>query len=668
MCGICGIAGRNDAPLVQTMTESLVHRGPDGGAVRAFPSRDGQLPATLGHRRLSIIDPTERGGQPMTYGDGRYWITYNGELYNFRALRAQLERDGFAFRTECDTEVLLAMYVRHGADMLRRLNGMFAFAIWDAEQCELFLARDRLGIKPLYYAELGGTLLFASEVKALLPALPRPGLNHRAIPDYLTFLWVPDPTTMFEGIVKLAPGHCASFGRDGLRIREWWDLRFAPEDRPESEWARDTGEAIRAAVHRQMVSDVPLGAFLSGGIDSSAIVAEMAGIAGSVSTYTIGLTKADLEYDLVGDDLRYAREIAEAFAVDYHERVVDAEVANLLPTLIWHMDEPVADPALISAYLVCAAARERLTVILSGMGGDEIFAGYPRHLAARLGRVLEGLPPGLRAAARRAVESRVTVGGPGRLRAHRRNLLKFVRGLEETTQERYLTHCSYYRPDELRSLLSPDLGAATADHDPFARHHGYLERVRGEHWLNQLLYVDLKTFLPCLNLTYTDKMSMAASTEVRVPLLDDELVELVARVPASLKLNGRKRKYVFKKAMEGVLPASVIRRPKAGFTAPARAWLMGPLQPLVDELLSPQAVRRRGLFEPAEVRRLIDANRGGEADNALRIWALLTLELWQRTFIDGDAPTRTDATPTAARAAGRATIGQTVRRLDRSAG
>jgi asparagine synthase (glutamine-hydrolysing) len=667
MCGICGIAGSDDAPLVQAMTEVLVHRGPDGGGVRAFPSRDGRLPATLGHRRLSIIDPTERGAQPMSYGDGRFWITYNGELYNFRSLRRQLEREGFAFRTECDTEVLLAMYVRHGADMLHRLNGMFALAIWDAERCELFLARDRLGIKPLYYAEVDRTLVFASEVKALLPALPPVGLNHRVIPDYLTFLWVPDPDTMFDGIFKLAPGHCATFGRDGLRSREWWDLRFAPEDRTESEWARDTGEVVRAAVRRQMVSDVPLGAFLSGGVDSSAVVAEMASTAGRVSTYTIGLAKEDLAYDLVGDDLRYAREIAQAFAVDYHERIVRADVAELLPKLIWHMDEPVADPALISAYLVCAAARERLTVILSGMGGDEIFAGYPRHLAARLGRVLEGVPAGLRAAARRAVESRVTVGGPGRLRAHRRNLLKFVRGLEETTQERYLAHCSYYRFHELRSLLSDDLGSATAGHDPFARHRGYLERVRGEHWLNQLLYVDLKTFLPCLNLTYTDKMSMAASTEVRVPLLDDELVELATRVPTSLKLHGRKRKYVFKKAMEGVLPASIIWRPKAGFTAPARAWLAGPLQPLVDELLSPQAVGRRGLFAAAEVRELIDANRRGEADNALRIWALMTLELWQRTFIDGDAPTRTDAIPNAARADGRATTAQPARRLDRSA-
>jgi asparagine synthase (glutamine-hydrolysing) len=643
MCGICGVVGAADAPLVEAMTATLLHRGPDGGGLRAFPSRNGRLPATLGHRRLSIIDPTDRGTQPMGYGDGRYWITYNGELYNFRALRAELEREGFAFRTECDTEVLLAMYVRHGADMLLRLNGMFAFAIWDDERGELFLARDRLGVKPLYYSEHGGTFVFASEIKALLRALTPASLNHRAVSDYLTFLWVPDPDTMFEGVFKLPPGHCATFGADGLRIREWWDLRFAPEDRPDAEWARDTRDAIQAAVRRQMVSDVPLGAFLSGGLDSSAIVAEMAGAAGTVSAYTIGFTKEDLAYDVVGDDIRYARHVAQAFPVDHHERVLHADVARLLPKLIWHMDEPVADPAAISAYLVCATARERLTVILSGMGGDEVFAGYPRHLAARLGRVLDGLPAGLRAAARRAVEGHVTVGGPGRFRAHRRNLLKFVRSLEESPQERYLTHCSYYRADELRSLLSADLRAATAGHDPFARHRTYFERASDQHWLNQLLYVDMKTFLPCLNLTYTDKMSMAASTEVRVPLLDDDVVELAARIPAALKLSGTKQKYVFKKAMEGVLPDSIVWRPKAGFTAPARAWLVGPLRPLVDELLSPETVRRRGLLDATEVRRLIDANSRGEADNALRIWTLLTLEMWQRTFVDGDGSRPIDA-------------------------
>jgi asparagine synthase (glutamine-hydrolysing) len=643
MCGICGCVGTADEQAVLAMTRLMRHRGPDGEGVRCFPSVDGSVPTALGHRRLSIIDPTPRGAQPMSYADGRYWITYNGELYNFKQLRQDLERDGFAFVTETDTEVLLAMYARYEAEMLDRLNGIFAFAIWDTHRQALFMARDRLGVKPLYYSNSNGVLAFASEVKALLPIIGRPRLNMPALSEYLTFLWVPDPTTLFEGVMKLAPGHCATYDRGGLTIRQWWDMRFAPEDGREEDWASATRETVQSAVRRQMVSDVPLGSFLSGGLDSSAIVAEMAAAAGTVSTYTIGFTAKDLKYDVVPDDVRYSREIAKAFPVDYHERIVEPEVAELLPRLIWHMDEPIADPAAISTYLVCAAAREELTVILSGMGGDEIFAGYPRHLAARLARTLNLLPVGMRRQAREQVERHLTVGRPGSLRAHRRNLLKFVRGLEGSTQERYLIHSSYYQAAELRDLLSGD-GRAIAS-DPFARHHQYLEKVTGEDWLNQLLYVDLKTFLPCLNLAYTDKMSMAASTEVRVPLLDDEVVALSARIPPSLKLRGTTRKYIFKRAMEGVLPKSVIWRPKAGFTAPVRAWLVGSLRPSVAELLSPASVRARGLFEPQAVQRLLAENERDEADHALRIWALLTLELWQRTFIDGDGTAPLDSLP-----------------------
>ena len=581
----------------------------------------------------------------MSYAEGRYWITYNGELYNFRELRRDLERSGFGFVTETDTEVLLAMYACYGGAMLDRLNGIFAFAIWDTQRQSLFLARDRLGVKPLYYAQHDGMLTFASEVKALFPVIGRARMNTAALSEYLTFLWVPDPTTLFEGVMKLAPGHCASYDQDGLTVRQWWDMRFAPEVGKEEVWASRTRAAVESSVRRQMVSDVPLGSFLSGGLDSSAIVAEMVAAAGPVSTYTVGFTKKDLEYDVVPDDIRYSREMAKAFPIDYHERIVEPNVTELLPRLIWHMDEPIADPAAISAYLVCAAAREKLTVILSGMGGDEVFAGYPRHLAARLARVLDKLPVGLRRVAREQIEQHLTVGRPGRFRAHRRNLLKFVRSLETTTLERYLTHSSYYQPAELANLLSGDVGATMAD--PFARHRHYIENVKDEHWLNQLLYVDLKTFLPCLNLAYTDKMSMAASTEVRVPLLDDEVVELSGRIPPNLKLRGTTRKYIFKQAMEGMLPESVIWRPKAGFTAPARAWLVGSLKPAVAELLSPASVSARGLFEPLEVQRLIAENERDEADHALRIWALLTLELWQRTFIDGNGRAPLDSLPQA---------------------
>lgn len=635
MCGICGTVGDADEARVRAMTDSIGHRGPDGDGIRCFPARGGRVPAALGHRRLSVIDPTPRGAQPMSYGDARYWITYNGELYNFRELRTELERDGFGFHTDCDTEVLLALYVRDGERMLDRMNGIFAFAIWDTERGQLFLARDRLGVKPLYYHVDGESLLFASEVKALLAGGVTPRLDPHAVPEFLTFLWVPDPQTLFDGVRQLPAGHWARFADGRLTVREYWDMTFAVDEQVEEEaWPELVRDTVNAAIRRQRVADVPLGSFLSGGIDSSAIVAELSRVAAPVSTYTVGFSQDDLRYEIVPDDVRWARTVGQLFGTDYHERTLSANIVELLPKLIWHMDEPVADPAAITTYLICREAREDLTVILSGMGGDEVFAGYPRHLAARYGRLADLLPQPARAALQSLIQQHVTVGGPGRLRAPRRNLMKFARGLGSSFLERYLVYCSYYTQGELNRLLAADLRAELGDHDPFSSHRAHLAKVRGEHWLNQLLYLDMKTFLPCLNLMYTDKMSMATSAEVRVPLLDDEVVGLSARIPPELKLRRRERKYVFKRSMEPVLPKQVIWRPKAGFGAPLRSWLVGELRPLVDELLSESAVVERGLLDPTEVRRIVTANQNGTEDNALRIWALVHLELWQQTFVD----------------------------------
>jgi len=636
MCGICGVVGHPDDRVIAAMTRTLDHRGPDGEGIRRLVS-DGSGPnVALGHRRLSIIDPTERGAQPMSYADGRYWITYNGELYNFRELRAELERDGFAFRSDCDTEVLLAMYARDGQEMLSRLNGIFALGIWDAERSQLFLARDRLGVKPLYYSQHGSLLAFGSEIKAMLPALPRRSLNLTGVADFLTFLWVPDPDTLHEGVQQLPAGHWASFEAERLTVHKYWDMSFDVDHAREADaWAADVGHTVSTAIRRQMVSDVPLGAFLSGGIDSSAIVAEMsAATEAPVPTYTVGFSAVDLAHEIVPDDVRYARQVSRAFGTDYHERTLQADIVDLLPRLMWHLDEPIADPATITTFLICSAARERLTVILSGVGGDEVFAGYPRHVAARIGRILDPIPQGLRAAAAGLVDRRMTMGRPGRLRGPRRNLMKLARGIGGSPESRYLTYCSYYREDELSRVLSGELRSSLGAHDPFRHHLDYFDRVSGEHWLNRLLYVDMKTFLPCLNLAYTDRMSMATGAEVRVPLLDDEVVDLSARIPAQLKLRRMQRKYVFKRSQQGVLPEEVVWRPKAGFGAPLRSWLSRELRPMVDELLSEDSVRARGLFDPKEIQRIIAADRAGTEDNALRVWALLTLELWQQVHMD----------------------------------
>jgi asparagine synthase (glutamine-hydrolysing) len=638
MCGICGFVGSADESLITAMTRVLAHRGPDGEGTRVFRSSNGLPPAALGHRRLSIIDPTPRGAQPMGW-EGRYWITYNGELYNFPTLKRALERDGVRFRSNCDTEVLLAMFARHGPGCLEHFNGIFAFAVWDAERAELFLARDRLGVKPLYYAQENGVLHFASEIKALLEALKPPRVNHRALADYLTFLWTPDPETAFDGVYKLPPGHYATFADGQLSIRQYWDMRYPIEERSEREWVEAVREGVSEAVRRQMISDVPLGSFLSGGVDSSAIVAAMNGAGKEVTTFTVGFTPEDLGHEIVPDDVAYARKVGRHFGVAYNERILEARVVELLPKLVWHLDEPLADPAAITTYLICAAARERLTVILSGMGGDEVFAGYPRYLAAQIGRLVDVAPAQLRTLVRGVLEPRITLGPPGRLRGPRRNLMKALRGLDSEPLERYLTYSSYYRRPELDRLLAPDLRSELATHDPVRRHWEHLEHAPTDNWLNKMLYLDIKTFLPCLNLAYTDKMSMAASTEVRVPLLDDELVALTGKIPPGLKLRRLTRKYVFKRSVESVLPRDVVWRRKAGFGAPIRAWLIGDLRPMVQDLLSPEAVRARGLFEPKEVERLIRANEAGREDNALRIWALMTLELWYSAFIDAASRT-----------------------------
>jgi asparagine synthase (glutamine-hydrolysing) len=630
MCGICGTVGWVDEVALGSMTRAMAHRGPDGSGIKMF---DGRMPAGLGHRRLAIIDPTPAGAQPMAFAD-RWWITYNGELYNFRELRRDLEARGERFVTECDTEVLLRMFVVHGPDMLQLLNGMFAFAIWDDRDKRLFLARDRLGVKPLYYIRASGGFAFASELKALLPLIGTPSLDMSALADYLTFLWVPDPKTAFRGILKLPPGHYAWADQDELSTHQYWDLKFVPEERSEAEWVERVADTVQRAVVRQMVSDVPLGSFLSGGVDSSSIAAAMKTETSTVDTYTIGFAEEDLKHEIVPDDVRYARRVAALLGTEYHESMLRPDVLDLLPKTIWHLEEPVADPAAISTYLVCREARRRMPVMLSGMGADELFAGYPRHLAYQIGRALQRVP----APARRGLEALARTvarpGGPGRLRGPRRNLWKFMRASGLSANDRYLSFSSYYNRQELARVLKPDAAADVGEYDPFASHRAYLERdTRGDE-LSRLLYLDAKTFLPCLNLTYTDKMAMAASVEVRVPLLDDELVGLSAQIPSRLKLKGWRRKYIFKRSQEDRLPRDIVWRRKAGFGAPIRSWLVQDLAPLVEDLLSEETIRRRGLVEPAEVARMRADNTAGRADYTLQLYALLSLELWSRAFVD----------------------------------
>lgn len=636
MCGICGVVGRPDERLIKNMLARIAHRGPDDeGVYIAETSSEDRV--GLGHRRLSIIDLSTAGHEPMSDSDGRLWLTFNGEIYNFKELRRELEGLGHRFKSNSDSEVVIYAYLEWGRDCLTRFNGMFAFAIWDVRDESLFLARDRLGIKPLYYAETPAGFAFASEVKALLaiPGIERaPDLA--ALDQFMTFLWTPDPKTAFRGVSKLPPASYLVYRNHEARVSEYWDLKFDEDDSIiEMEWIERVRDQLTCSVRGQMLADVPLGAFLSGGIDSSAIIALMSSFSDEKpTTYTFGFRSEDLRYDILEDDMKYARIVGEQFKTDYHEAYLEPQVMDLLPKLVYHMDEPVADPAIITSYLICKSARERLTVLLSGMGGDEVFAGYPRHAAVKIAEAYNLIPSFLS----RPLVDAMPGGRPGRLTALFRNTKKLARSAALPARERYLGFGTYFTDAEKGELYTGDLALRALEFDAYADHHRYFDRVSNEDFINQMLYVDMKTFLPCLNLTYTDKTSMANSMEVRVPLLDHELIELTARIPAGLKLKGLTGKYILKRAAEAWLPREIIHRKKAGFSAPVRAWLVRDLRDMVEDLLSERNIRARGYFNYKFVRQLLDDNLSGREDNSLKVFQLLTLELWHRAFMDGAAP------------------------------
>jgi asparagine synthase (glutamine-hydrolysing) len=646
MCGIAGLITRQPEARVGAMLKAIEHRGRDDEGVWTSEQFDDQgRRACLAHRRLAIIDTSPAGHQPFVSRDGRYVLTYNGELYNYQDLRRQLEARGRAFRTDTDTEVLIEAFAEWGEECLPRLNGMFAFAVWDEQERTLTLARDRLGIKPLYYADArgadgaGDSFVFASEVKALLASgLVERALDVEGLNQQLTFLWTPDPQTLFRGVKKLPPAHVLTVKEGEVRVREWWDVSFddVDEGRGETWWRDRVLETLDRVVSMEMVADVPLGAFLSGGVDSSSIVALMNAHADGrrVSTYTVGIEAKDLRYDIIPDDTRWSRRVGQLFDTDYHEQTLKPDVAELLPKLVRHMEMPIIDMA-VSSYLVSREARETLTVMLSGMGGDEVFAGYPRQMAMQLAGWLDAALPGsLRRPLLGVVASAMPGGLPGRLTAPLRNAKKFAGSAALDFEERYLAFGTYFTDRHKRRLYTDDLRDATRGLDAYREHRRYFARCQDAAPLNRLLYVDLKTFLPCLNLDYTDKTSMAATLEVRVPFLNVELVELAARMPPDLKLRGLKRKYILKRAAERLLPREVVWRKKAGFSAPVRSWLRGALKPLADDLLSEETVRRRGLFRPEEVRRVVAENLSGREDFSLHVLQLMTLELWQREFLD----------------------------------
>ncbi len=637
MCGIFGAVTRSPfrEEEIRLANNAVRHRGPDDGGYACFES--GSWSVALGNRRLSIIDLSARGHQPMMDEAGTVRIVYNGETYNFREVRKALEERGHRFKSDTDTEVVLKAYLEWGAECLQRLNGMFAFAVWDERRKSLFVARDRLGVKPLYYTRIGDGLAFASEVKSLLwlPGVRR-RMNQDALAKYLAFLWVPDPETLFDGIYKLPPGHYALFKDGKLKIQQYWDLEFSSESRiSEADAIDEVAVRLRDAVRARLVSDVPVGVFLSGGLDSSLITAMMTeSVDRPIVACSVGFGD-DISYDIAPDDLKYARQVRDCFRdkLDFREMVLEPEIVNLLPETVWHLDEPVADPAALSTYLICRAAKGTASVMLSGVGGEEVFGGYPRYLAMKVAGYLDYGAPILQSQMFSNLLDRLPASRPGPFLAHFRNFKKFARAIRsQDFQLQYLAMRAYYTPEELRSLLAkPELADRALE-----EHLACFDNARDRDPLGQLLYVDTKTFLPCLNLAYTDKMSMAASVEIREPLLDYKLVEFVTNLPSSYKIHGRKQKYILKKVGERYLPHEVVWRKKSGFGAPIRAWVMKDLQPLISDLLSRESVMDRGMLNYSFVEKILADQQSGTEDNAFRIWALLTLELWMRTFLDSD--------------------------------
>jgi asparagine synthase (glutamine-hydrolysing) len=641
--------------LIARMLSVIEHRGPDGAGHYIEPG------VAIGMRRLAVID-LATGRQPIANEDGSIWIVFNGEIYNYRELRGLLLARGHKLRTRTDTETIAHLYEDEGERCVERLRGMFAFAIWDRRERRLFLARDRVGKKPLHYALAGQTLVFGSEIKSLLqhPGVKRE-INLQAISDFLSFGYVPDPATAFAGVSKLPPGHTLTF-KDGLiSVRRYWDFDYSGDLEvgadlsvcpgsgldggagadtqvcpytdlqsargarclPEEDYVEQLRDLIAESVRVRLESDVPLGAFLSGGIDSSVVVAMMVREM-KVKTFSIGFSDADF------DELRYARIAARHFGADHHEFVVTPDICRLVEEIVWHHDEPFADVSSVPTYVVSKMAREHVTVALSGDGGDEVFGGYERYIVDLRRRRYERVPAFLRRVLLRASRA-LPQGAYGK---------RFLRNIALEPAARYVDSVTYFDREAQLNLFSEDARRALAGYDPAERFERIFATPASRSRLGRLLYLDSKTYLPGDILVKVDRMSMANSLETRAPLLDHRLIEFAQTIPASFKLRGLETKYILKRAAEGLIPDEIINRPKQGFDAPIRRWFNHELREMLDDTLNDRRARERGDFNHRAVLAILDEHRRGVRDHARRLWSLLVLELWRRAFIDRQPETQ----------------------------
>jgi asparagine synthase (glutamine-hydrolysing) len=628
MCGITGIVRRGgrsvDGDVLAAMCEAIRHRGPDDDG---FYLRES---VGLAMRRLAIID-LAHGQQPIANEDESAWIVFNGEIYNYLDLRERLEKLGHTFRTNSDTEAIVHAYEQYGADCPKYLRGMFAFAIWDERKEELFLARDRVGKKPVLYSLTStGQFVFGSEFSALLahPDVSR-DVDETALHHYLTFMCVPAPLTAYRAIRKLEPGHSLRYTRDGeIKTERYWEPNFNRKEKWSEEEAGERAVAVlREAVRVRLMSEVPLGAFLSGGIDSSAVVALMSEESSSpVKTFSIGFEEQDFS------ELHHARRVAEHVGAEHHEFIVRPDAMEVLPTLVEHYGEPYADSSAIPTYYVSRETRRHVTVALNGDGGDECFAGYERYAAMRLAETYRRVPSALREG---FIRQAINLLPSSELRRSRvRDIKRFAASASLPAVERYLRWVSVFDHEAKDSLYTPEFRARMTPHHAADFLAPWFARANGAGVVDAALLADTMTYLPNDLLVKVDIASMANSLEARAPFLDHHVIEFAASLPEALKLRGRTTKYLLKKVLRKLLPAENLDRRKQGFGVPIGHWFRGEMQPFLRETLLSEKSLRRGLFKPEAVRRLVEEHATGQRDHAHRLWTLLMLELWFGRFID----------------------------------
>jgi asparagine synthase (glutamine-hydrolysing) len=628
MCGIAGFINYSNLETLLAKTNQVqAHRGPDSQGSWLYES------VAFAHQRLSIIDLSERSNQPFEK-EGLV-ILFNGEIYNYQELRNKLIKErGVVFVTSGDTEVVLEAFRHWGLESLNNLKGMFAFAIFDKNSGKLILVRDHFGIKPLFYSFDKGRLAFASELKTLLrTGVVSPEINKEALLASLNYLWIPDNTSFVAGANKLPPAHYLEFSiRDNTppTVRRYWELTFSPQERSEAETIEELDRVLQDSVQRHMVADVSVSSFLSGGLDSSLLSVLAAKHNPSLSTYTIGTRTQDKRIEQMPDDERYADMLVRQHGFDHHKIIINPSVVDELPYYVALFDEPIGDPAAINTYLICKQAREAgVKVLLSGMGADEIFFGYRRHQATLLAAKYQKLPTVIRNPVN-WLANQLPVKFNGRGFKPGRWAQRFVSFANLPLEKAYRRSYSYYNDEEYGQLLTGDFSKELAHlndtHNELFYQHQQLDLE------NKMCFTDMQMFMAGLNLAYSDKASMAASVEVRVPFIDKDVIEFAMSIPGKYKFKQGKQKYILKKVAEKYLPDEIIYRPKASFGAPIRSWISNDLREVIDDLLSEGNIKNRGIFNPSFVRKLITDDRKGIADNAYQIYQLLTLELWLASY------------------------------------